>query len=156
MSVTSTNSSTASNASALDLLNQQTDAAGKPALDENDFFKLLTAQLAAQDPLNPMDDTSFISQMASFSSLQQMQALSENMAAFTQQQGVANASNYLGKTVTVLDEDGNNITGVVSAVSVDSGTPKLIVNGAAYGIDAVTNVAINQPTADSTPGTGAQ
>lgn len=139
-------STTPSNAAALDLLNQQNNAMGKQTLNQTDFFKLLTAQLAAQDPLKPMDDMSFISQMASFSSLQQMQTLSSDIANFTQQQGVSNANSYLGKTVTVSDANGASVAGVVTSISIDSGTPMLTVNGLSYGVDAVTSVAFNQPT----------
>ena len=41
-------------------------------LKMDDFLKLLTAQMQHQDPLEPMKDTEFIAQMASFSSLDQM------------------------------------------------------------------------------------
>lgn len=139
-----------SGSSTLDLLNAKTDAQGKSTLDEKDFFKLLTAQLSAQDPLKPMDDTAFISQMATFSSLQQMQSLNENMTAFTSRQDAANANSYLGKTVTVSDSSGADVTGVVSSIKIDSGTPNLIINGVAYGVDAVTKVSTNQQTTAST------
>ena len=39
-------------------------------LGQAEFFKLLTTQLASQDPLKPMDDTAFIAQMANFSELE--------------------------------------------------------------------------------------
>jgi len=40
------------------------------SLGQADFLKLLTTQLAHQDPSKPMDDASFIAQMAQFSTLQ--------------------------------------------------------------------------------------
>ena len=47
-------------------------------LDRDAFMKLLVTQLRSQDPLNPMEDREFISQMAQFSSLEQMQNLNES------------------------------------------------------------------------------
>jgi len=39
---------------------------------EQQFLQLLVAQLKNQDPLNPMDGTQFVSQLAQFSELEQM------------------------------------------------------------------------------------
>lgn len=48
-------------------------------LDKDAFLRLLTTQLANQDPLNPIEDREFIAQLAQFSSLEQMQNLNKNM-----------------------------------------------------------------------------
>jgi flagellar basal-body rod modification protein FlgD len=43
------------------------------AMNQADFLQMLTAQLRAQDPMNPMDGQDFASQLAQFSSLQELQ-----------------------------------------------------------------------------------
>jgi flagellar basal-body rod modification protein FlgD len=47
------------------------DAGAAPSGDFQTFLKLLTTQMRNQDPLKPMDSTEFVSQLASFSSVEQ-------------------------------------------------------------------------------------
>lgn len=46
-------------------------------LGKDAFLKLLTTQLAHQDPFDPVKDTEFVAQLAQFSSLEQMSSLNE-------------------------------------------------------------------------------
>lgn len=50
-------------------------------LGKDAFLNLLVTQLRYQDPLNPMEDTEFIGQMAQFSALEQMQNLNEKFSS---------------------------------------------------------------------------
>ncbi len=78
-------------------------------LDKDSFMLLLVTQFKYQDPLNPMDDKEFISQMAQFSSLEQMMNMNESMEKQTEainNQQMIGATSYIGKQVTV---SGNTI-----------------------------------------------
>lgn len=65
-----------------DLPRGNTGIAANNDLDKDAFLRLLTTQLANQDPLNPIEDREFIAQLAQFSSLEQMQNLNKNMEGF--------------------------------------------------------------------------
>src|SRR5437763_9800341 len=45
---------------------------GKAEKQKNQFLQLLVAQLKGQNPLDPKDGTEFVSQLAQFSSLEQL------------------------------------------------------------------------------------
>jgi len=73
------------------------------------FMTLLTAQMQHQDPLNPMENTEFTSQLAEFTSLEQLQAMNENMEYLQLYMASINNSqalSFIGKEVVT---NGNTI-----------------------------------------------
>lgn len=85
-------------------------------MDKNAFLKILSAQLSNQDPMSNTDSTQYISQMAQFTAMEQMQNLNSTMTKFAD-------NSLVGKGVTtkVLDDKGIPYTGIVKAVTDNSG-----------------------------------
>lgn len=102
-----------------------------------DFFKVLSAQLQAQDPLNPMQDTQFLAQLTQQSQLEQsletnnrlseMAMLQESLAALQQ---MTQSASLIGKTIDYVSPvDGTDATGTVQAVRAVNGLVVLDVDG---------------------------
>lgn len=91
-----------------------------------DFLKILVAQLGNQDPLKPMDNQEFVTQLAQFTSLQQTQEMNDKLGAMLTAQASQQSIGLLGKTVDVETPSGPT-SGIVSALSFTSGEPRLTV-----------------------------
>ncbi|SDG15574.1 flagellar hook capping FlgD N-terminal domain-containing protein [Desulfosporosinus hippei] len=132
------------------------------SLGKDDFLKLLVAQLQNQDPLNPVDNKESIAQLASFSSLEQMnniaasmETLSKSMTFFSQQSALTQGAAMIGKWVSGVDIDGVTvIEGTVEAVKWLDGDPKLQVrkaDGSLKDIELGLLTLIKEPTPVVTP-----
>lgn len=95
---------------------------GNESLGKDSFLQLLVTQLRYQDPLSPMDNKAFISQMAQFSSLEQMNNMNKNMESILRVESLSQGAAMVGKTVETIDaESGEVITGKVERVSFEGG-----------------------------------
>ena len=125
--------------------------------DSNMFLNLMLQQLKNQDPTQPTDNTEWLSQLAQYSSLEQMTQMNT---------GLTNCMNYIsamyndmsmkaeitqtlsmvGKevTITVPDEKDSSktteITGKVTEANFKDGTGKVKVNGEYYSISNITSI----------------
>ncbi|EGO63153.1 flagellar hook capping FlgD N-terminal domain-containing protein [Acetonema longum] len=108
-------------------------------LGKDQFLHLLITQLQNQDPLNPANDTEFIAQMAQFSALEQMTNLNTTFA-------VTQATSMIGTVVSWAGSAGEEYAGVVSAVRIVNGQPKLIVGD--MGVDPGTVVGVSNASED--------
>jgi flagellar basal-body rod modification protein FlgD len=104
-SVNSTSSSSSANQST------STTNSATQGMDQNAFLQILSAELANQDPQSSQDDTEFVSQMAQFSTLEQMANLNTTMR-------LIGANSLIGKQVTTdkTDANGNLYSGQVQDV----------------------------------------
>src|SRR5574344_119026 len=125
----------------VDTFNKQNTVNGRTAsqsLGKDDFLKLLITQLSNQDPTSPMENTEFISQMAQFSSLEQMTNMSTGFDRLSSMLTSNNAVNTIGKTVDLNIGDAQT-TGVGDAVTYGK-NPQVKVNGMYYDMNQISAV----------------
>ena len=98
-------------------------------LDKNAFLKLLVTQLQYQDPLNPQEDAEFVSQLAVYSQLEELQNMSKTSEN-------SQTLSLVGKEVILATKDTTNevsyTQGRVDYVTYDNGVAKLSINGKLY------------------------
>ncbi|MCG8372969.1 MAG: hypothetical protein MI700_05530 [Balneolales bacterium] len=98
--------------SALALSQQNnTTGTGSSTMGEDEFLELLVAQMSNQDPMNPMDGTEYASQLAQFSSVEQLIAVNDGLEDLLVSQelmsaGLTNsmAASLTGKQVRALSD----------------------------------------------------
>ncbi|RDH84713.1 MAG: hypothetical protein DIZ80_04395 [endosymbiont of Galathealinum brachiosum] len=102
-------------------------------LGQDDFLKLMTEQLANQDPLEPQDNNEFMSQIAQFGAVDGINGLLDSfndLAANLQSSQALQASNIIGRQVLVEHDQGYlPSTGTLDgAVELDSSSSNVAVN----------------------------
>lgn len=134
--------------------------AGKPerltgqqsSMGKDSFLKLLVTQLQHQDPTRPMEDREFISQMAQFSSLEQMSNMNNEIKAMNQRGAAGEAYSMLGRRIEAFDPvSERRVAGTVSAVVRRGDEYRLRVGAEEVPLSAVYSVSeqrqqINQNT----------
>ena len=120
------------------------DALRNAGLGQEDFLKILLTQLSFQDPLKPMDNQEFIAQMAEFSGLELNRQSNDKTDLLLAFQSVSQAVGLIGKIVDVRDVTGTTVTGTVTTITFNNGTPLLNVNPTTAGVPPLTNVSLAQ------------
>lgn len=98
------------------------------SLSQADFLKLMTAQLQAQDPTHPVDNTQFVSQMAQFSQLSNSQdlltavnGLTTSLSDSTKTSQMLGSASLVNRQVMVpsstVSYSGNTVTGAANVSS---------------------------------------
>ncbi|MEG0961555.1 MAG: flagellar hook capping FlgD N-terminal domain-containing protein [Lachnospiraceae bacterium] len=107
------------------------------SLDKEAFLQLLVAQMKYQDPLEPTSNTEYISQLATFSSLEEMQNLNSSMQA-------SQASGLVGKQVimktTSKTGETTFVSGQVDYMVKENGKTYLYVYDGLYSLDDLDTV----------------
>lgn len=103
----------------------------------NDFLSLMVAQLQNQDFMNPVDDTQYVTQLAQFATMQQMQEMATYMK-----------TNYVmslvGKNITAakfsISGELQKETGVVEKISLVNNEYFIYVNGKQFSLEQIMEI----------------
>ena len=116
------------------------------------FLTLFVTQLKNQNPLDPTDNTEFMSQLAQFSTLEQeqqqtgyLESMNSIDTASLQLDQITMASSFIGKTIKYSsDETGatdKTLTGVVEGVKLEKdGTVSFIIDDKSVSISYLIEV----------------
>lgn len=103
-------------------------------LDKDDFLQLLLVQMQNQDPLEPMDNTESIAQMAEFSSLEQMTNINSSMETLLTAYNNTSKSNALSMI-------GRQAEGFIVTENANGDAEQTSVTGVVKGVDYTTETA---------------
>ena len=114
------------------------------------FLQLMLTQLENQDPTSPMENTEWLSQLAQYSSLEQMTAMNSNMESISTSLENLSSSvgtnavisqtlSLVGKEVT-LKTDTGNIDGIVEEAKFDGGAGFVKIGDQYYSISNIMSI----------------
>ena len=114
-----------------------TSAKSQTALDKDAFLLLLAAEMKYQDPLEPTSNTEYMSQMAQFSTVEQLQNINDT---FSSNQALNLAGQYV--ILNVPDSAGNitQVSGLVDYVTISNGKAYFSINDQYYDADYLDSV----------------
>lgn len=126
-----------------------TKATGISGVKLDDFLKLLIAELQNQDPLNPTDNDKILQQISQIRSIESTTQLGETLESVKLGQNLASASALIDRQIRALADDGAEVEGKVSRVTVDKGIAKLIVGDKTVTLSNLREIVA--PTATAAP-----
>ena len=122
-------------------------------LDKDAFMMLLITEMKNQNPLEPLENKEMMSQLASFSSLEQMENLNskfESMVELSSQSLWAQAAQFMGKEV-IAETSYGYINGKIEKATVADNTLWFEVNGTEVNLEQIREIrAISQDSSQNT------
>lgn len=117
----------------------------KNAVSVDDFLTLMVAQLKNQDFMNPVDDTQYVTQLAQFATMQQMQELASYMKT-------GYVLNLIGQNVTAakftVSGDIKKETGPVEKVTLADNEYAVYVNGQKFSLEQIMEINSGNSSGD--------
>lgn len=111
---------------------------GNDSLDKDAFLQILVAEMQYQDPLEPSSNTEWVSQMASFSQIEELQNVGDTISE-------QKADSLVGKRVIIAASDNtsgetNYVSGIVQCTEKKDDGVYISVNDYLYHIDKLYSV----------------
>jgi flagellar basal-body rod modification protein FlgD len=112
------------------------------SMSSSQFIKIITSELANQNPFQPDDSSTLLSEISNLQNIDSQQQMQSVLGSLVLQDQIASGGNLIGKTVAGNDSSGNGVTGVVSGVQVANSAVSLVLDsGATMPIGNVTTIA---------------
>lgn len=112
-------------------------------VDQQDFIKLFVSELQYQDPMQPLDNSQFLLQLAQFEGIALAGQTKDGIDNLQTMNSSDQSVSLLNHTVDVTNADGTTTTGKVSAVEFTSSGVQLSVTGSASA-GVLTSVRLSQ------------
>jgi flagellar basal-body rod modification protein FlgD len=107
-------------------------------LDYDAFLQLLVAQMENQDPLEPISETEYVAQLASFSNVEQNIVTNDRLSAILTANAIGDSEGLIGRTLTTPE----GVSGTVSAVQITAdGTRAVLSSGATVPVGEGVTIA---------------
>ncbi len=121
-------------------------ATGFNTLSSEDFIKIMTTELARQDPLAPTDSKAILEQISSIRSIESNASLKSSLEAMVRQNEFSSAGGLIGRRVLALTDQGAEVQGVVAGVSnTREGARIVLRSGVGAFVRNVMQIAENTP-----------
>src|SRR5690606_38092743 len=120
-------------------------ASQKASMDYDTFLQLLITQMKNQDPLQPMESSEYVAQLATFSNVEQSILTNNKLDALLSATMLSQAGSIIGKTITSAD---GKVSGVVEAVRfITGGAIAILADGQEVPLSDGTMLAQNDTEA---------
>lgn len=132
---------------------EKNKATGNNELGQDVFLQLMITQLQNQDPLDPMDNSEFLSQQAMFTQVNTLQEMNDKIGSYgdallslngsmLNSNTLNQATGLVGKEVTAINPENKDetITGVVESVKITDGNLTFTINGQEIDSSYITGV----------------
>ena len=107
------------------------------SLDKDAFLQLLVAQMQYQDPLEPTSNTEYMSQLAQFSTVEELQNIN---STFSSNQALNLAGQYVILKVPSSSGETKEVSGLVDYVTVSEGKAYFSISDQYYSADYLDSV----------------